>query len=207
MANTSRRLVLPILLFTSLLSACGQGDTPVATTTASGMPPASGANAINVVMETSLGTVRLALDAEQAPVTTANFVTYVEDEFYDGLVFHRIIDGFMVQGGGFNADMQQKAVRDPIVNESNNGLSNARGTIAMARTQAPDSATAQFYINLVDNPNLDYRNGRAGYAVFGRVVDGMEVVDQMAKVATGNRGRFQDVPVEPVLIHSVRIEP
>ncbi|MFC3852873.1 MULTISPECIES: peptidylprolyl isomerase [Saccharospirillaceae] len=169
--------------------------------------PASGVDAINVVVETSLGTVRLALDAEQAPVTTENFVTYIEDEFYDGLIFHRIIDGFMVQGGGFNAEMQQKAVRDPIVNESNNGLSNARGTIAMARTQAPDSATAQFYINLVDNPNLDYRNGRAGYAVFGRVVEGMDVVDQMAKVPTGNRGRFQDVPVEPVLIRSVRIEP
>lgn len=205
MANTSRRLILPILLLTSLLSACSQGDAPATASNASTAPAAS-ANAVNVIMETSLGTIRLALDTEQAPLTTANFITYVEDEFYDGLIFHRIIDGFMVQGGGFNSDMEQKAVRAPIVNESSNGLSNARGTIAMARTQAPDSATAQFYINLVNNPNLDYRNGRAGYAVFGRVVEGMDVVDRMAKVPTGNRGRFQDVPVEPVLIHAVRIE-
>ncbi|MFY0665933.1 MAG: peptidyl-prolyl cis-trans isomerase [Natronospirillum sp.] len=158
-------------------------------------------------MQTSAGEIVLELDATNAPLTTSNFVTYVEEEFYDGLIFHRVIDGFMIQGGGFDADMTQQPVRAPIRNESNNGLSNSRGTIAMARTQAPDSATAQFYINLVDNDNLDYRSGRPGYAVFGRVISGMEVVDSIAKVRTGNRGMHQNVPNDDIVIESVRLQP
>lgn len=205
MAKTSRKLTLTSLFFSVfVLSACGKSDdTPVSTTSA---PAAPSASAVTVVMQTSAGEIVLELDAANAPVTTSNFVSYVEDEFYDGLIFHRVIDGFMIQGGGFDTTMTQQPVRAPIRNESNNGLSNVRGSIAMARTQAPDSATAQFYINLVDNPNLDYRNGRAGYAVFGRVVSGMDVVDSIAKVRTGNRGMHQNVPNDNVVIESVRLQ-
>ena len=161
-----------------------------------------------VVMETSLGNITLELFQEQAPVTVENFLQYVNDGFYAGTVFHRVIQQFMIQGGGMTADMQQKPTRDPIRNEATNGLSNERGTIAMARTNVVDSATAQFFINTVNNAPLDNRGTDArsyGYAVFGRVTDGMDVVDRIAAVSTGTRGPHRDVPVEPVVINGVSV--
>lgn len=159
-----------------------------------------------VAMETSLGRIVLELDAEKAPVTVANFLSYVEAKHYDGTVFHRVIDNFMIQGGGYDADLQEKRTGDPIKNEAGNGLANLRGTIAMARTAVPDSATAQFFINVKDNPFLDRARAadRVGYAVFGRVVEGMDVVDKIKAVRTGRVGPLNDVPVEPVVIKSAR---
>ena len=168
-----------------------------------------GQSKIMVVMETSKGTIRLELDAEKAPVTVANFLRYVDEKFYDGTVFHRVIDGFMIQGGGFRPDMTQKPTHGPVKNEAGNGLRNLRGTVAMARTSAVDSATSQFFINLADNAFLDHKDNTPngyGYAVFGKVVAGMDVVDAIAKVATHAMGPFKDVPVEPVVIKSVRRE-
>ena len=159
-----------------------------------------------VALETSLGRIVLELDAEKAPVTVANFLSYVEAKHYDGTVFHRVIDNFMIQGGGYDADLQEKRTGDPIKNEAGNGLANLRGTIAMARTAVPDSATAQFFINVKDNPFLDRARAadRVGYAVFGRVVEGMDVVDKIKAVRTGRVGPLNDVPVEPVVIKSAR---
>ena len=157
-------------------------------------------------METSMGTITLELDDAKAPETVANFVQYAKDGHYDGTIFHRVIDGFMVQGGGFTKDMNQKETREPIRNEAMNGLKNLRGTIAMARTMVVDSATSQFFINLVDNSFLDFQNPTPqgfGYAVFGKVVDGMEVVDQIAKVKTGFSGPHQNVPEEAIVIKKV----
>lgn len=161
-----------------------------------------------VAMATSVGTVRIELDAQKAPITTENFLAYVKDGFYDGLIFHRVIAGFMIQGGGFDAQMKQKPAREPIKNEAANGLKNLRGSIAMARTAVVDSATSQFFINVSDNDFLDHKNNSAdgfGYAVFGQVIEGMDVVQKIEKVRTGSRGLYQDVPVEPIVIHSVRI--
>jgi cyclophilin family peptidyl-prolyl cis-trans isomerase len=163
-----------------------------------------------VTMTTSLGNIRIALDAGNAPVTTQNFLAYVNDNFYDGLIFHRVIPGFMIQGGGFDAQMKQKGTKAPIKNEASNGLKNQTGTIAMARTNVVDSATAQFFINVKDNEFLNHRSASPdafGYAVFGRVIEGMDVVQKIEKVKTGNRGMHQDVPVEAVVIESVRVEP
>jgi peptidyl-prolyl cis-trans isomerase A (cyclophilin A) len=158
-----------------------------------------------VVLETSKGNITIELDPARAPATVENFLKYVDDGFYNGTIFHRVIDGFMIQGGGMNENMREKSTRPPIKNEASNGLSNTRGTIAMARTNDPNSATAQFFINLVDNSRgLDPRPGSAGYAVFGRVVEGMDVVDQIAKVRTGTKGMHGDVPLEPILIKSAR---
>ena len=157
-------------------------------------------------METSMGTITLELDDAKAPETVANFVQYAKDGHYDGTIFHRVIDGFMVQGGGFTKDMNQKETREPIRNEAMNGLKNLRGTIAMARTMVVDSATSQFFINLVDNSFLDFQNPTPqgfGYAVFGKVVDGMDVVDQIAKVKTGFSGPHQNVPEEAIVIKKV----
>jgi peptidyl-prolyl cis-trans isomerase A (cyclophilin A) len=157
-----------------------------------------------VLMRTSLGDITLELDADKAPKTVDNFLAYVDDGFYDGTVFHRVIEGFMVQGGGLDADLNKKTTREPVENEARNGLKNRRGTIAMARTSAPHSATAQFFINHADNDNLDYPSFDGwGYAVFGRVVDGMAVVDAIAGVPTTRRAGRQDVPRETVLIESV----
>ena len=159
-------------------------------------------------MDTSMGTITLALDDEKAPETVANFVRYAKDGHYDGTIFHRVIDGFMIQGGGFTKDMNQKATREPIRNEATNGLKNARGTIAMARTMVVDSATSQFFINLVDNGFLDFQSPTPqgfGYAVFGKVTDGMEVVDAIAKVKTGFAGPHQNVPEEAVVIRKVTV--
>lgn len=161
-----------------------------------------------IKLTTNLGVITLELDAEKAPKTAENFVQYVQDGHYNGTVFHRVIKGFMVQGGGFDVEMNQKDVRNPIDNEAANGLKNKRGTIAMARTNDPHSATAQFFINLVDNDFLDFRapsgNGW-GYCVFGAVVDGLDVIDAMAKVATGNKGFHQDVPREAIIIEKAEI--
>ena len=157
-------------------------------------------------METSMGTITLELDDVKAPETVANFVQYAKDGHYDGTIFHRVIDGFMIQGGGFTKDMNQKETREPIRNEAMNGLKNLRGTIAMARTMVVDSATSQFFINLVDNSFLDFQNPTPqgfGYAVFGKVVDGMDVVDQIAKVKTGFSGPHQNVPEEAIVIKKV----
>jgi cyclophilin family peptidyl-prolyl cis-trans isomerase len=159
-----------------------------------------------VVMETNLGTIVLELNEEKAPLTVQNFLQYVDARHYDGMIFHRVIPTFMIQGGGYLPGLQEKATREPIRNESSNGLSNLRGTIAAARTSNPDSATAQFFINTVDNKTLDSVNagGKVGYAVFGKVVAGMDVVDKISRVATGAAGGHNDVPVQNVVIVSVR---
>ncbi|MEY4768196.1 MAG: hypothetical protein RL637_835 [Pseudomonadota bacterium] len=161
-----------------------------------------------VKLTTSLGEIVIQLDTEKAPLSTENFLTYVKQGFYNGTIFHRIIPGFMAQGGGFDASFTEKSTRAPIKNEANNGLKNKRGTIAMARTQVPDSATAQFFINYQDNSFLDYTAPTVqgwGYAVFGQVVTGMEVVDAMAKTPTGNRGYYQDVPKTNIVIEKAEI--
>lgn len=156
-----------------------------------------------VVMQTNLGEITIELDYENAPISSENFCAYVESNFFDGTIFHRVIPGFMIQGGGFTADMHQKPAQAAIKNEAGNGLKNLRGTLAMARTQVVDSATCQFFINLVDNAFLDHKGQAAnsfGYAVFAKVIAGMDVVDAIAKVATGNKDGHQDVPKEPVVI-------
>lgn len=153
-----------------------------------------------VKLVTSMGDIVVELDAAKAPKTVANFEQYVKDKHYDGTIFHRVINNFMIQGGGMNAQMQEKATRAPIPLEANNGLKNVRGSIAMARTMDPNSATAQFFINVKDNDFLNAAPGNDGYAVFGKVVQGMDVVDKIRVVATGSAGMHQDVPVQPVLI-------
>jgi cyclophilin family peptidyl-prolyl cis-trans isomerase len=160
-----------------------------------------------VVMKTSMGTVEIALYAEKAPVTVANFLSYVDKGFYNGTIFHRVIGNFMIQGGGLTPGMQQKSTSAPIKNEADNRLSNSRGTIAMARTQEIHSATSQFFNNVVDNKFLDYKSSTAagyGYCVFGKVINGMEVVDRIRSVQTGSRAYFQDVPVTEVVIQSIQ---
>lgn len=154
-----------------------------------------------VVMETSMGTIKIELYPDKAPITVKNFLSYVEDKHYDDLIFHRIIPTFMVQGGGMDKDMKQRKTKDPIKNESANGLQNTRGTLAMARTGIPDSATSQFFINVVDNAFLDKANAQdgVGYCVFGKVTEGMDIVDKIKVVKTRN-----DVPVETVTIKSIR---
>ena len=163
---------------------------------------------MKAVIETSMGTITLELDEAKAPLTVANFVQYAKEGFYDGTIFHRVIDGFMIQGGGFTKDMNQKETREAIRNEAMNGLKNDRGTIAMARTMVVDSATSQFFINLVDNDFLNFQNPTPqgfGYAVFGKVTDGMDVVDAIGKVRTGNVGYFQNVPAETVTIRKISV--
>jgi cyclophilin family peptidyl-prolyl cis-trans isomerase len=161
-----------------------------------------------VEIDTSRGKITLELDDQRAPVSVANFLKYVDEGFYDGTVFHRVIDNFMIQGGGFDADLKRKQTGPSIKNEADNGLRNERGTIAMARTQVVDSATSQFFINLKDNEFLDHRNKSPqgyGYAVFGRVVEGMDVVDQIGKARTQKKSAmFADLPVESVVIKSIR---
>lgn len=159
-----------------------------------------------VELKTSQGVIVLELDAQKAPKTTENFLQYVKDGFYNGTVFHRVIDSFMIQGGGFTADMKQKNPRAPIQNEAKNGLRNVTGSIAMARTGDPHSASAQFFINLANNPSLDYpsRDGW-GYAAFGMVVQGLDVVQKIGKVATGNAAGHQNVPTTPIVIESARL--
>lgn len=182
--------------------------TPLVLTWSAASPSAQEANPV-VVMETSLGTITIELDQDRAPKSVENFLAYVSSGFYEGTVFHRVIPNFMIQGGGMTADLNSKATREPIENEATNGLKNARGTIAMARTSDVNSATSQFFINTVDNAMLDHRStnpSEFGYAVFGMVTEGMDVVDKIRAVPTGTRGPFQDVPNEPVVIQSVRVK-
>ena len=163
-----------------------------------------------VIIETSMGNISVELDAANAPDTTANFLAYVEDGYFVDTTFHRVIPNFMIQGGGITADMRDKpSNRAPIKNEANNGLKNDRGTIAMARTSDPHSATSQFFINLKDNDFLNFRSESMqgwGYAVFGKVTDGMNVVDEVAKARTGNKGGHQDVPLETITITGVKVQ-
>jgi len=162
-----------------------------------------------VFMSTSMGDIRIELDAAKAPITTKNFVQYVSAGHYDGLIFHRVIPGFMIQGGGMDVAMNEKKNGAPIKNEAANGLKNDVGTIAMARTNVVDSATSQFFINVKNNDFLNHRSTAAaefGYAVFGRVIDGMDVVRSIEKVPTGNKGHHQDVPTQPVMINSAKLE-
>lgn len=160
---------------------------------------------INLLMKTNYGDITIELNDEKAPMTAANFVNYVTSKHFDGSIFHRVIPGFMIQGGGFDSSMKEKSTNRPIENEAKNGLSNDRGTIAMARTNDPHSATAQFFINLTNNDFLNNRGDQWGYAVFGKVTQGMETVDAIAKVKTGNSGFHRDVPVAPVIIESVSV--
>jgi len=184
----------------------------LAATLLSGEPGAEPAKAPanpKVVLETSMGRIVVELDAAKAPKTVANFLGYVKSGHYDGTVFHRVIPGFMIQGGGMTADLGEKKTGAPIPNEADNGLKNERGTLAMARTSDPNSATAQFFINTVDNKFLNH-SGKTmqgwGYAVFGKVVEGMETVDKIAGVKTGNKGPYQNVPIEPVTIVKATVQ-
>ena len=164
---------------------------------------------MKATIETTMGTISLELDEAKAPATVKNFVEYANSGHYDGTIFHRVIDGFMIQGGGFTKSMDQKPTREPIMNEAMNGLKNLRGTIAMARTMVVDSATSQFFINLVDNGFLDFTAPTAqgyGYAVFGRVTDGLDVVDAIAKSRTRSVGPYENVPEEAVVIRKVVVD-
>ena len=160
-----------------------------------------------VVVDTSLGKIEIELDSEKAPKTVANFLAYVDGKFYDGVVVHRVIENFMIQGGGFEPGMKEKKSRDPIKNESSNGLSNLKGTIAMARTGEPNSATAQWYVNVKDNTFLDKAKARdgVGYCVFGRIIEGLDVVDKIKAVDTGTAKGFENVPTKDVVIKSVKV--
>jgi cyclophilin family peptidyl-prolyl cis-trans isomerase len=191
-----RIAALLVLVFTS---AAVKGETAVSATK----------NPV-VVMKTSMGSITIELDAAKAPDTVKNFLGYVNDKFYDGTVFHRVIDGFMIQGGGFTPDKQQKKTKAPVKNEAANGLPNKNGTIAMARTGDPHSATAQFFINVKDNGFLDKAQSQDGwgYCVFGRVTDGMDVVNKIKATPTSNQGgAFVNAPVTPVVIESIRLAP
>ena len=217
-------LALGLLL--TLVASCGgetpdrtpqvQEDAPAASAAASAAdgaangtsaPVADAATGVGVVLSTNLGDIELLLDDEKAPLSVANFLAYADSGHYEGTIFHRVISGFMVQGGGFDQSLQQKATQDPIENEAANGLKNVKYSVAMARTGVVNSATSQFFINVVDNAFLDHRDTSAagfGYAVFGQVVAGQDVVDQIAATQTGAAGRFPtDVPVEPIIVQGV----
>ncbi|MDX1555058.1 MAG: peptidylprolyl isomerase [Xanthomonadales bacterium] len=191
-----------ITLLSSAMLAWGNGASAQEDGSDENTQPSSNPRA---VIHTSMGDITLELFAQEAPVTVENFIAYANDGFYNGTVFHRVISHFMIQGGGLTADLKTKPTADPIVNESSNGISNGRGTVAMARTSDPDSATSQFFINVQDNPNLDNRPMAPGYTVFGKVVGGMEVVDEIRFVETTSNPPYHDVPVEPVVIESVEI--
>ncbi|MBQ7252424.1 MAG: peptidyl-prolyl cis-trans isomerase [Kiritimatiellae bacterium] len=205
-----KRTLLSLLSALALSLAAFADGEPAPAPSAADDPAAAPAPQENpmqkVLVKTTKGDFTVALDAAKAPLTVANFLAYVDEGFYAGTIFHRVIDGFMIQGGGFTRDMQQKPTHAPVKNEAANGLKNKRGTIAMARTSVVDSATAQFFINVVDNGFLDFRAPTLqgfGYCVFGEVVDGMDAVDAIRAVRTGRAGYMTDVPVEPVEILSV----
>ena len=189
------------VLFASMVFALAQAGAPAAQTP----PTATAVAGPVVVLETSLGAITIELKRDKAPITVDNFVKYVNAKHYDGTIFHRVIPDFMIQGGGMDGSMTEKSANPPIRNEAKNGLRNLRGSIAMARTNAPDSAKAQFFINLKNNAPLDYGIGGAGYAVFGEVTSGMDVVDRIAAVRTGSKGGHQNVPIEPVVIKTARV--
>ena len=208
------RLILPAGLIAVATFACKSdgGDENIGEpsvekpATTPGESAAAKSNPV-VVIETSKGTIEVELYPERAPQTVENFLRYVEDDFYAGTVFHRVIPTFMIQGGGFTADLDKKPTRAPVPLEAGNGLSNARGTIAMARTGNPDSATSQFFINVEDNSRgLDPSRGNPGYTVFGKVISGMDVVDEIKVVPTRTVGGMQNVPVDPVVIQAVRVK-
>jgi len=188
--------------------ARGQRLAAIAVTSALLLGASAAAQAQKVKLATSAGDIVIELDKAKAPKSVANFVQYVKDGHYNGTVFHRVIPTFMIQGGGMTADMTEKPTRDPIPLESKNGLSNLRGSIAMARTNDPNSATSQFFINVQDNPRLDAANARDGngYAVFGKVISGMDVVDKIRAVPTSSKGMHDDVPMMPVTISKATIE-
>lgn len=195
-----KRNALKLLLATAV--SCVMVHTASAQAGA-GAPAVAAAEApVKVLVKTTAGDIVLELNAEKAPKTVANFLGYVDDHFYDGTIFHRVIDGFMIQGGGFTPDFTQKATRSPIVLEADNGLKNDRGTVAMARTMVPNSATSQFFINVRDNASLNAKGANDGYAVFGKVVQGMDVVDKIRAVQTGRKGPHADVPLETIEIVS-----
>jgi peptidyl-prolyl cis-trans isomerase A (cyclophilin A) len=213
-ASTFSRFVFGSVCLAALASPAFAAKKPakeakaVATPASQSASPA-GAKIVKIAMTTSMGVIKLELDPEKAPITVKNFVSYAESGHYNKTIFHRVIDGFMIQGGGFDEKMNEKKMRSPIKNEASNGLRNERGTLAMARTNDIDSATAQFFVNLADNRFLDHvpnDASRFGYAVFGKVVQGMEVVDSIAKVKTGQFSMYSDVPVKPVVIESVKVE-
>lgn len=190
-------LGLVLSVIASTLAAAPTNQTQVTTPAPKSAPPAH----TFVIIETTQGNMTVELFDDKAPLSVANFLSYVDKGYYDGVIFHRIIPNFMVQTGGFDSEYQRKATTSPITNESNNGLKNQRGTLSMARTNDPDSATAQFFINLNDNGNLDWRPGQPGYAVFGTVVQGIEAIDKMAALEQGqHRGVFINAPNQPVLI-------
>lgn len=182
---------LSLLAFSTTPSAQGAG-----TKAAGGKPM--------VVFETNQGNFTVELYPDKAPETVKNFLSYVDSGFFNGTIFHRVIPGFVIQGGGFTPDMNRKDTEAPIKNEASNGLKNSRGTLSMARTNDPNSATSQFFVNLKDNDFLDYRPGNPGYAVFAKVVDGMETVDKIAKLPTTTKGMHSDVPKEPVVVTSAK---
>lgn len=196
---------LPLLCVAALLSACQPNTSSESNTAAQQQPTApQPANPV-VVLTTSMGTISIELDATHAPLSTSNFLAYVDKKFYDGTIFHRVIPGFMAQGGGFTQDMTEKPTDAPIHNESTNGLKNLRGTISMARTSNPDSATSQFFLNFVDNGALDAPpDGGPGYAVFGKIISGMDVLDKMAQVPTTTKGEYENVPAQPIILISAR---
>jgi peptidyl-prolyl cis-trans isomerase B (cyclophilin B) len=185
------------------------GMLPAAGYSSENQSTTEGAGMVNVTLETNKGDIKIELDAEKAPATVANFLEYARAGHYDNTVFHRVIGGFMIQGGGFDTSMKQKSTNAPVKNEADNGLKNVSGTIAMARTSDPHSATAQFFINVSDNAFLDYKSPTPqgwGYAVFGKVTEGMDVVRSIEKVQTGNKAGHQDVPLTDVVINKVIIE-
>ena len=189
-----------MIIATALLAAATAAAPSQAASTA---PAATGPV---VVLDTTLGNIRIALDEAKAPITVKNFLTYVRAGHYDGTIFHRVMPGFMIQGGGMDASMKEKPTRPPIKNEAANKLRNDRGTVAMARLPDPNSATAQFFINVKNNASLDYGVGGPGYAVFGTVIEGMDVVDKIVSVQRTTKGGHQNVPVTPVVIESARVE-
>jgi peptidyl-prolyl cis-trans isomerase A (cyclophilin A) len=196
----------PLKFSIALLIALSVGAPAWATESAPAAAPKATAAPTRVALETSEGRIVVELKADKAPKTVANFVQYVKDGFYDGTIFHRVIDRFMIQGGGFTSAMAEKPTRAPIPSESTNGLKNVRGAIAMARTSDPNSATAQFFIDVVDNPRLDYPSFDGyGYTVFGNVVEGMDVVDKIRAVPTGRHDAFENVPLTPIVIKTARI--
>jgi peptidyl-prolyl cis-trans isomerase B (cyclophilin B) len=195
------------ILYGLLLAIC-TGLAPISGSTDETNPDKKGTGMVTVTMDTSMGVITLELDSEKAPESTANFVAYAKSGLYDGTIFHRVIPGFMIQGGGFDKDMQQKPTNPPIKNEAANGLRNLTGTIAMARTNDPNSATSQFFINLADNAFLDHKSPTPqgwGYAVFGKVTDGMGPVMLIEQVPTGDKMGHQNVPLEPVVINKVTV--
>ena len=203
-----RFFMIAALLASSITSTISLAQ-DAAEAAAAEQPKTSQASQPRVIIHTNLGAIKLELFADKAPKSVENFLEYARAGFYENTIFHRVISDFMIQGGGFTADLNQKSTRAPIENEADNGLSNLRGTVAMARTPAPNSATAQFFINVQDNTFLDHKGKQSpqawGYAVFAKVVEGMNVVDEIRFVDTGRQGPLSDVPVEPVIIEKVEI--